>query len=278
MCVKADLHVHSLQSDGSLARPEILRRAAALGVTHLCFSEHDDPRFDSAVFELGRSLGIRLLPGVEISARDPRTGKRAHILGYLCRRTDAVTALCTPTLHRRHENCLWQIGVLQQLGYRITPQQVLPYAPSGVLYKQHIYHYLLDSGQSEALFGEISRRLFRGGGPCDRTIPYPTAFEAVAAIRADGGYPVLAHPGQQQNFDLIPLLAEAGLWGVELYHPSNREEDRRRLLTLAEQYGLACTGGSDFHGAYETGRDRLACFTAPRGCPLIPMADELTAE
>lgn len=278
MGFKADLHLHSLQSDGSLGRPEILRRALALGVTHLCFTEHDDPCFSAAAAELGPRPGLVLLPGVEISARDPRTGKRAHILGYLYRSTGAITALCDPTLRRRHENCLWQIGVLQRLGYRITPQQVLAYAPSGVLYKQHIYHYLLDSGQSEALFGRVSRTLFKNGGPCDRSIPYPSALEAVAAIRADGGWAVLAHPGQQQNFDLIPLLAGAGLWGVELCHPSHSPADRQKIARLAAAYGLACTGGSDFHGAYETGREALACTVAPPDCPLPAMAEAFLAQ
>lgn len=276
--MKADLHVHSVQSDGSLTRAGILGQAAALGITHLAFSEHDDTRFYPEAEALGRRFGVKVLRAVELSACDPQTGVKAHVLGYLFRSTAAIEAVCAPVLRRRHANCLWQIEVLRGLGYRIEPQDVLPYARGGTLYKQHIYHYLLDSGQSEALFGEVSRRVFRNGGPCDRQIDYPDARQAVAAIRADGGYAVLAHPGQQQNFGLVPALVDAGLAGLELWHPSNSEADRARIRELAARHGLFCTGGSDFHGAYEAGRDRLGAFLAPEDCPLIGTYEALEKE
>ena len=270
---KADLHLHSVQSDGSCTREEILRRAVQLGLTHLSFTEHDDTRFASQAVSLGRKFGLWVLPGVEISAFDKVLGKRAHILGYLYRSTAAITSVCAPVLRRRHENCLWQIEQLRRLGYRITAQDVLPYAAGGTLYKQHIYHYLLDSGQSKALFGRVKQELFSHGGPCDRRIEYPDPREAVAAIRADGGFAVLAHPGQQQNFALLPDLVDAGLSGIELCHLSNSPSDRLQIRALAKQYGLFCTGGSDFHGIYEEGRDQLGVCLAPEDCPLPALAD-----
>ena len=68
---------------------------------------------------------------------------------------------------------------------------------------------------------------------------------------AGGGIPVLAHPGQQQNFSVIPDLVCEGLWGIEKNHPSNSREDRKNIQELAQRYGLFCTGGSDYHGLYE---------------------------
>ena len=272
--IKADLHLHSNQSDGSCTRKEIFQRAQRAGLTHLCFTEHDDTRFVAQAIALGREAGIRVLPGVEISAFDEKLGKRAHILGYLYQTTGPIEAVCAPVLQRRHQNCLWQIEQLQRLGYRITPQDVLPYVAGGTLYKQHIYHYLLDSGQSEALFGRVKRELFSRGGPCDRRIRYPDPREAVAAIRAAGGLPVLAHPGQQQNFALIAPLVDAGLCGIELNHLSNSPDDRVLIRALADRYGLFCTGGSDFHGLYEEGRDQLGCCLAPEDCPLPRIADQ----
>ena len=275
--IKADLHLHSNQSDGSCTREEIFARAVQAGLTHLCFTEHDDTRFFAQAARLGQAAGIRVLPGVEISAFDEALGKRAHILGYFYQTTEPIEAVCAPVLRRRQENCLWQIEQLRLLGYQITPQDVLPYAAGGTLYKQHIYHYLLDSGQSEALFGRVKRELFSRGGPCDRRIRYPDPREAVAAIRDAGGLPVLAHPGQQQNFALVAPLVDAGLRGIELNHLSNSPADRALIRSLADQYGLFCTGGSDFHGLYEEGRDRLGCCLAPEDCPLPHLADQADA-
>ena len=68
-----------------------------------------------------------------------------------------------------------------------------------------------------------------------------------------GGAPVLAHPGQYDNFDLVPALVQAGLLGIEAYHPKNDVEEIKRAVELAEQYGLQMTGGSDFHGRFGEG-------------------------
>ncbi len=59
---------------------------------------------------------------------------------------------------------------------------------------------------------------------------------------------MLAHPGQQNNFALLPKLVEAGLKGIEYNHPSHHEEHRRKVREEAEKFGLFMTGGSDFHG------------------------------
>ena len=120
----------------------------------------------------------------------------------------------------------------------IRDRDVLPYAAGGTLYKQHIYHYLLDSGQSEALFGRVKQELFSHGGPCDRRIEYPDPREAVAAIRADGGFAVLAHPGQQQNFALLPDLVDAGpvsYTHLDVYKRQVVQQQHSQLLDQAQK-------------------------------------------
>ena len=59
---------------------------------------------------------------------------------------------------------------------------------------------------------------------------------------------MLAHPGQQQNFALIPALVRAGLCGLERNHPANSARDRALIDRIAGEQGLFLTGGSDFHG------------------------------
>lgn len=76
-----------------------------------------------------------------------------------------------------------------------------------------------------------------------------------------------AHPGQQQNFSLVPALVEARLCGLELCHPSNGAADRAQIRELAARHGLFCTGGSDFHGAYEAAATGWALFSPPATAP-----------
>lgn len=266
--MKADLHLHSTRSDGSWHRASVLQQAAAVGLTHVAFTEHDDTGYHEEALALAKPLGIRVLRGTELSCADPATGKKAHILAYLYTDPQPIEALAADIRRQRQANCLWQVEVLHSMGYEITPQNVLPYQGGGSLFKQHLLQFLVDSGQTDTVFGTLFHTAFEHGGPCARSIHYPDARTAVAAIREAGGYAVLAHAGQQQNFELIPDLVSAGLAGLELNHPANTAADRALLSQAAAQYGLFCTGGSDFHGDYEAGRDTLGGFVAPADCPL----------
>ena len=74
--------------------------------------------------------------------------------------------------------------------------------------------------------------------------------DAVAAIAADGGLPVLAHPGQFDNYEALPALVDAGLVGIEKYHPDHDYRDTQLCEEFAARYNLFCTGGSDYHGRF----------------------------
>jgi len=70
-------------------------------------------------------------------------------------------------------------------------------------------------------------------------------------VKNAGGLAVLAHPGQQKNFYLIPELVKTGLDGLEINHHTHTEQDILAIRGYANQYGLFLTGGSDYHGKYE---------------------------
>ena len=123
---------------------------------------------------------------------------------------------------------------------------------SGVIYKQHIMHCLIDDHFTTPLYQELYRTLFKGDGICARDIEYVDAVDAVRAIKADNGFAVLAHPGQLDSYDLIPELVRNGLDGIERNHFDHSREDRRKVDQYANEYGLFQTGGSDFHGDYGT--------------------------
>ena len=104
-------------------------------------------------------------------------------------------------------------------------------------------------------------------------------IEAVRAIKESGGVSVLAHPGRQQNFRIIPELVEAGLGGLELNHSANSPKDREAILEYAALYGLFLTGGSDYHGRNDTRRVEIGHFLSEDSgamaiCPSIPQLNQ----
>lgn len=78
---------------------------------------------------------------------------------------------------------------------------------------------------------------------------------------------MLAHPGQQNNFEILPELKRAGLWGIELKHPVHNACWQKIVLQAAANYGLFCTGGSDCHGIYSENTTRLVPICALRQRP-----------
>lgn len=282
-----DLHLHTRHSDGSGTVRDVLIEAKTHGLSYVSLVDHDTTAGLAEAIELGGVLDLTVVPGVEISAMDPVQGGKVHILGYGFEQPAThIESLCEPLLRRRHEKTRSQIECLQQHGYEITVDEVRAMAQTGsleagsaatggetnrigwpenpALYKQHIMAVLVEKGYCDEIYSELYRELFKGDGPCAGDIQYVDAFDAVRAVVADGGIAVLAHPGQQDSYHLVPDLVGAGLRGIELYHEDNGREDHRRIRALADQYNLILTGGSDDHGTYGSSHV-LGEIVAPHG-------------
>ncbi|CAB3396124.1 PHP domain-containing protein [Kyrpidia spormannii] len=268
-----DLHCHTRMSDSSRPIEEVIARAKEVGVDHLAITDHDTTAGLHRAIEIGRAQGVNIVPGIEISAYDFARGRRAHLLGlYVEPGHPALEAFCRPMRERRHRASFEMVGKLQRARYEITWEEVQRYARGGTgVYKQHIMHALIDRGYAESIYGPLYKRLFSRGengqaGIAYTPVVYLDAREAIAAIRAAGGVPVLAHPGQFDNFAAVEEWVEAGLAGIEVYHPLHGPEEERRAKELARRFDLVITGGSDDHGFYGDPSHTLGCRDAGEAC------------
>ncbi len=252
--VKADLHVHSTYSDGADSVYEVLQKAAHHGVNYVSFVDHDSTMGLGEKQALGAELGIKVIPGIEISAYDFKRKRKVHILGYhYHEQAKHIEALCQPIRERRRQHTLWQIEQLKRVGYRLDQQAIISSAlPSLTVYKQHVMNYLTTSAYTSDAYQQLYQSLFKGNGPASGDIEYVDAFDAVKGIVADGGLAVVAHPGQLHSYDIIPELVEVGLGGIERNHPDHTKIDYQHVEELANTYQLIMTGGTDYHGAFGT--------------------------
>lgn len=265
---KADLHVHTKVSDCSEEISIILNQAREQGLTHIAFTDHDTTRLAAEHSSRAAAFGVKAVPALEMSACNYEHHVKAHILGYGYITTSHIEQIGMETLRKRNENCLKQMEILKKLGYRIDEEAIQKMAGT-CIYKQHILSYLFQTGQTYAIFGDVYQNIFKNGGECDFDIRYPEPVECVKAICADGGVAVLAHPGQQDNFHLLPELVDAGLRGIEYCHPSHKEAERRRAEQAAKEYGLIMTGGSDYHGSYAKEKTVLGQYPAPESSRIL---------
>lgn len=250
--VHADLHSHSTISDGSFTAEELLQQAADGHITHLAITNHDTTFGIDAIQRAAVHYPVRYIGGIEISAYDFKRNRKVHVLGLgVKEQSPAIKELCDPVLKRRSENTQWQQERLERCGYVLNTEVLhrLRKASTG-FYKQHLMAALTSAPYTSSAYQQLYRKLFKGNGICHRDITYVDMGDAVRAITEDGGVAVLAHPGQLDSYDVVPELVDAGLWGIEKYHPDHTIDDWHHVDCLAQRYGLACTGGSDFHGAF----------------------------
>lgn len=248
----ADLHCHTKMSDGSVGIDELILLARRSGITTLAVTDHDTFAGSVRAKIFGDRRGVSVIPGVEFSTQDSSTGRKAHILCYLCDNTDRLEGLCKRTHDARHRAAEMMLRKVMQL-YPIPAEMVMKRAQGSTnLYKQHIMHALIDAGYTHEFFGELFHKLFNSkDGLAYEPVAYPEVHDVIAQIHEAGGIAVLAHPGEYDSYALLEQLArDHEISGVEVWHPRNRAGDEQKFRILAGEYGLVMTGGTDFHGIY----------------------------
>ena len=195
MKYKMDLHLHSNWSDGSLGIPQLVQLAKNLGLYAISITDHDTIAGQAEALEEGQKLGLKVIPGVEISAFNPETGRKAHILRFHVKDMNGLDRACRPFLEARHLKNLESIDRVIEAGYPISHDDVKDYASlDGTVYRQHIMHALVDRGYAPAIYGPLYKKLFGSGGLAVTKASYMSAEEAVQLVCSCGGTAVLAHP------------------------------------------------------------------------------------
>jgi predicted metal-dependent phosphoesterase TrpH len=247
-----DLHMHSTCSDGSLSVPELVQAVHAADVSAFALTDHDTVAGLAQATDVAQALGLKLIPGVELSTRLDQL--ELHILGY---GFDPAHPLLTAKLQEqreaRHGRIPALVAKLNELGLPITVEDVYRIAQGANPGRPHVAKALVERGfvrDTEDAF----RRYLSDSGPANVKKRVPMPQEAIAWIHAAGGKAVWAHPlaraiqrpgGLEQ---LARELRDQGLDGLEEVHPAQDPNARRRLRRIAREVGLKLTGGSDFHG------------------------------
>ena len=251
MKYKVDLHLHSNWSDSSLAIPQLVQLAKNLGINAISLTDHDTMAGQAEALEEGKKLGLNVIPGVEISAFNPETERKAHILGFHIKDMDGLNCACRPFLEARSRKNLESIDRIIEAGYPLCRDDLKDYTSlDGTVYRQHIMHALVDRGYAPAIYGSLYKKLFGPNGLAVTKALYMSAEEAIKLICDCGGIAVLAHPFQYDSMDFIPQLVTWGIKGIEYQHPSQTPERQKAVIQTAGRYNLFLSGGSDFHGFY----------------------------
>lgn len=262
--IKADLHCHSVCSDGSTSLEQLLAFAARQGLTHLALTDHDTLMGVERCTQLGIQYGITVIPAVECTATDYRRARSVHMLCYLPQDRTLLQSFLGQTLENRRIAKLKMVDLLARF-YPITAEDVCTLsADSASIHEVHLMQALANLGYTSTVCGDLMAQLIGRKGSCFVPIRYPDVREVVQTIHTAGGLSVLAHPGQFDSLELAQeLCAQGSLAGIEAYHPRNNNVVVSQCEQLAKSYGIFLTGGTDFHGMYAKTPYPLGSFLTP---------------
>jgi predicted metal-dependent phosphoesterase TrpH len=243
--VRADLHIHSTQSDGLFAPEEIVGLAKNAGLSAVAITDHDSTSGYSRAKAVAGELEI--IPGVEITAEFQ--GRELHLLAYFVDADDAELSRELATVRRRRsERFEAMAACLRDAGAVVEPESIHALLASGAaLGRRHLAQLLIDSGRAGSLFEAFSRFLHT---PEIQKLPkYRVPIDrAIELVHSARGVSSWAHPHDQATIAELRELRSFGLDGVECEYPWSKPSHGRKLRKMAAELGLAVTGGSDCHG------------------------------
>ena len=249
-----DLHTHSDRSDGSETPERVVELAHDVGCSAVALTDHDTLDGLSRARTRAGDLGIRLVPGCEISCL-PVAGGGVHVLVYFVDDPDSPLGCELDRLRGdRRERNVALAGRLQELGIPVTLEMAAAHAGTREgIGRPHFAQALVDVGAVADLDEAFDRYLGNGGVayvPKGRL----TVADVCGLARESGGVAVLAHPttvGLEGDAlaTAVEQMVAAGLGGLEAVYGRYSPRQRTDLGNLARRFGLVVTGGSDFHGA-----------------------------
>lgn len=246
--IVADLHAHTTASDGELEPEALVDAAADEGLKVLALTDHDTVAGVERAAKRGRERGVEIVPGCELTAYVQNI--ELHILAFFVdtAKDSALGVLLGRVRTQRRARAVEMAARLTKAGYAITEEDIFEAAGSAEsIGKPHVAAALVKRGHARSVRDGLLRFLVGnapGNVPKEKLAP-EDVFEAVHGA---GGVAVLAHPGIAPHDELIPQLFRLGMDGVEAFHLSHSDVNRRFYAGLARRYEKVVSGGSDFHG------------------------------
>ena len=250
-----DMHVHSSASDGVYSPAELVVMAKERDLAGIALTDHDTTAGCFEARAKADELDFSFICGVELSAE--YNDKDVHILGYWVDADSLENNSYMQEMRQaRKQRCYDIVARLARLGVELDADVIIAQAGAyGVPGRPHIAQAMVEAGYCLSIkeaFGKWLDRKMPGYVARAKLEPQ----KAISIIIDSGGVPVLAHPGINPQDNLLPHMVEAGLGGIEVYHPDHNKQAEKKYLHYAHKYQLAATGGSDYH---ISGRRQLGC-------------------
>ncbi|MES2272841.1 MAG: PHP domain-containing protein [Chlamydiota bacterium] len=248
---RADLHCHSNCSDGSEDPRVLLRLAVQADLQGLSITDHDTmDAYTPELFADAESLGIRLLPGIELSAEQDQVP--VHVLGYgYDLKSFSLKNFLIEMNQRRAERNRAILRKLEQKKMPMTEAELLEFAALArqkrTIGRPHIAQLMVKKKYVSSPSEAFDKYLKEGASCYAAGIKY-TPAEAIAQIHQAQGKAILAHPHFLKGGSFLKKLLSLPFDGLECYYARLSKVQETPWLKIAKERNWIATGGSDYHG------------------------------
>ncbi len=254
--LNADLHCHSMVSDGTLTPEALAERAKINGVELWSLTDHDEIAGQHRAAAAAHAQGIKYLTGTEISVTF--AGETVHIVGLGFDASDAaLTNGLQATRSGRTERAMDMSDGLAKVGIKGAYEGALKFVGNPELISRtHFARFLVESGVCSETH-EVFRKYLTEGKPGYVPHRWATLKDAVSWITAAKGIAIIAHPARykftaNEEYALFTEFIAHGGRGVEVVTGSHSAAEYVKYADTAQEFGLAASRGSDFHSPAES--------------------------
>ena len=257
--LNADLHCHSVVSDGTLTPEVLAERAKTNGVELWALTDHDEIGGQHRAMAAAKAQGMAYLTGTEISVTF--AGETVHIVGLGFDPDDAALKQgLHNTRNGREQRAREMSDSLAQAGIHGTFEGALKFVGNPELISRtHFARHLVETGVCKET-NEVFRKYLTEGKPGYVPHRWASLKDAVTWITQANGLAIIAHPGRYNfsanaEYALFTEFKAHGGRGVEVVTGSHTKQDFVKYAETAKEFGLAASRGSDFHSPEESHTD-----------------------
>lgn len=249
-----DMHMHTSYSDGEYNPSELIEKCINAGLTTISITDHENmDAYNHIDYDRFKDR-IELFKGIELTAKIPKG--RLHILGYDCDYKDSEFIKRCKEI--KMNSFYSMINLLNQVrldyGIRFYPNEIQDiFNANHNIGRPDVASLLLKHGYVSSTSEAFDKYLNPSYDKIRNSNVVKSYKDCIDIIKNAHGIPVLAHPNQlkmddNELYNFVKDLVDYGIEGIEVYHSGHNEKEINYYMSLAKEFNLIISGGSDYHG------------------------------
>ena len=252
--LRADLHMHSVYSDGTLPIKKLLDYAKSKKLDIIAITDHDSTMGVEEAIAYGKEINLKVIPGIELSTS--HNGESVHVLGYFNHEIPEEVKEFSRKQHefRRERIRKMAQNMIDLYGFKIDFERLMK--PIGTITRAHLIREISLSNpdyEKEYVFNNCLREGCPGYIPSTKL----ETVDGVEFLKRNGALIVIAHPVLLRKNDILDLINE-DVDGLEAIYPKNKHDDEKIFRKICEERNMIITAGSDYHGIIDYSHEDLA--------------------